>query len=94
MIIFSRKTLRRYHPCVMFNNKVNLNGTHEHLRMISDLNLSSEKHVKSVLSKISKTIGLLQKFQGILPGTNSLIIYKSLARTHLDYDNIILYKFK
>ena len=79
---------------VMFNNKVNLNGTHEHLRMISDLNLNSEKHVKSVLSKISKTIGLLQKFQGILPGTNSLIIYKSLARTHLDYDNIILYKFK
>ena len=93
MIIFSRKTLRRYHPCVMFNNKVNLNGTHEHLRMISDLNLNSEKHVKSVLSKISKTIGLLQKFQGILPGTKSLIIYKSLARTHLDYD-IILYKFK
>ena len=78
----------------MFNNKVNLNGTHEHLRMISDLNLSSEKQVKSVLSKISKTIDLLQKFQGILPRTNSLIIYKSLARTHLDYDNIILYKFK
>ena len=78
----------------MFNNKVNLNATHEHLRIISDLNLSSEKHVKSVLSKISKTIGLLQKFQGILPGTNSLIIYKSLARAHLDYDNIILYKFK
>ena len=77
----------------MFNNKVNLNGTHEHLRMISDLNLNSEKHVKSVLSKISKTIGLLQKFQGILPGTKSLIIYKSLARIHLDYD-IILYKFK
>ena len=78
----------------MFNNKVNLNGTHEHLRMISDLNLSSEKHAKSVLSKISKTIDLLQKFQGILPRTNSLIIYKSLARTHFDYGNIILYKFK
>ena len=78
----------------MFNNKVNLNGTHEHLRMISDLNLSSEKHTKSVLSKISKTIGLLQKFQAILPRTNSLIIYKSLARTHFDYGNIILYKFK
>ena len=78
----------------MFNNKVNLNGTHEHLRMISDLNLSSEKHTKSVLSKISKTIGLLQKFQGILPRTNSLIIYKSLARIHFDYGNIILYKFK
>ena len=94
MIIFSRKTLRRYHPCIMFNNKVNLNATHEHLRMISDLNLSSEKHVKSGLSKISKTIALLQKCPGILPRTNSLIIYKSLARTHFDYGNIILYKFK
>ena len=78
----------------MFNNKVNVNATHEHLRMISDLNLSSEKDVKSVLNKISKTIGLLQKFQGILPRTNSLIIYKSLARIHFDYGNIILYKFK
>ena len=78
----------------MFNNKVNVNATHEHLRMISDLNLSSEKDVKSVLNKISKTIGLLQKFQGILPRTNSVIIFKSLARTHLDCGNIILYEFK
>ena len=78
----------------MFNNKVNVNATHEHLRMISDLNLSSEKDVKSVLNKISKTIGLLQKFQGILPRTNSVIIFKSLARTHLDWGNIILYELK
>ena len=48
--------------------------------------------LKVSAKKISKTVGLLQKFQGILPRTSLIIIYKSFARPHLDYGDIIYYQ--
>ena len=58
--------------------------------MIFDLKLSFDEHLKSVLKKISKTVGLLPKFQGIPPRTSLITIYKLFAnRLHLDYGDII-----
>ena len=66
MIIFSRKTSHRNHPGLMFNkNIVNVTTIGKHLGMIFDSKLSLDKHLKLVLKKISETIGLLRKFQGI-----------------------------
>ena len=74
----------------MFNNRiVNVTSIHKHLGMIFDLKLSFDKHLKSVLKKKSKTVGLLQKLQDILPRTPLITIYKSFARPHLDYSDII-----
>ena len=42
-----------------------------------------------MLKRISKTVGLFRKFQGILPRTSLITIYKSFARPHLDYGDII-----
>ena len=59
-IIFSRKTSQRNHPGLMFNNSiVNVTSIHKHLGMIFDSKLSFDEHLKSVLKKISKTVGLL-----------------------------------
>ena len=90
-IIFSRKTSQRNHPDLTFNNSiVSLTCIHKHLGMIFDSKLSFDEHLKSVLKKkISKTIGLLRKLQGILPRTSLITIYKSFARPHLDYGGII-----
>ena len=89
-IIFSRKTSQRNHPGLMFNNSiVNVTSIHKHLGMIFDSKLSFDEHLKSVLKKISKTVGLLRKFQGILPRTSLITIYKLFARSHLDYGDII-----
>ena len=74
----------------MFNNSiVNVTSIHKHLGMIFDSKLSFDEHLKSVLKKISKTVGLLRKFQGILPQTSLTTIYKSFARPHLDYGDMI-----
>ena len=63
-IIFSRKTSQRNHPGLMFNNSiVNVTTIHKHLCMIFDSKLSFDEHLTSVLTKISKTVGLLQKFK-------------------------------
>ena len=89
-VIFSRKTSKRNHPGFMFNNNiVSLTTNHKHLGMIFDSKLSFDKHLKSMLIKMSKTVGLLRKFQVILPRTSLITIYKSFARPHLDYGDII-----
>ena len=57
--------------------------------MIFYSKLRFEEHLKSVLKKISETVSLLQKFQGILSRTSLIAIYKLFTRTHLDYAGII-----
>ena len=74
----------------MFNNNiVNLTTNHKHLGMMFDSELSFDEHLKSVVKKLGKTVGLLRKFRGILPRTSLITIYKSFARPHLDYGGII-----
>ena len=63
--------------------------TQKHLRMFLDTKLDFQEHLKSILSKSNKTIGLLQKLHHILPRSPLLTIYKSFIRPHLDYGYII-----
>ena len=41
------------------------------------------------MSTVAKTIGLLRKFQAVLPGPSLVTIYKAFIRPHLDYGDII-----
>ena len=73
-----------------FNNiPVSSTSVHKHLGMLLDDKLSYEHHLKSVLNKVKKTIGLLRKFQQILPRQSLITIYKSFIRPHLDYGDIV-----
>ena len=50
------------HPGLLFNNEiVNLTTINKDLVMILDSKLMYDENLKSVLSKISKTIGLITK---------------------------------
>ena len=89
-IIFSRKKMKSSHPSVYFNNiPVNSTSVHKHPGMLLDNKLSYKHHLKFVLNKIKKTIGLLRKFQQILPRQSLITIYKSFIRPHLDYGDIV-----
>ena len=78
------------HPSVYFNNiPVSSTSVHEHLEMLFDDKLSYEHHLKFVLKKVKKTIGLLRKFQQSLPRQSIITICKSFIRPHLDYGNIV-----
>ena len=89
-IIFSRKKTASLHPVIYFDNKpFKSSQIHKHLGMILDSNLSYEHHIKSVLNKVNKTIGLLLKFQLILPRHSLITIYKIFIRSHLDYGDVI-----
>ena len=92
-IIFSRKKMKSSHPSVYFNNiPVSSTSVHKHLGMLLDDKLSYEHHLKFVLNKVKKTIGLLRKFQQILSRQSLITIYKLFIRPHLDYRDIVYYR--
>ena len=89
-IIFSRKKIRSLHPIVHFYNRpVKSTQMHKHLGMMLDSNLSYVHHIKSILNKVNKTIGLLRKFQLILPKHSLITIYKTFIKPHRDYGDVI-----
>ena len=89
-VIFSRKLKEVCHPPLRFNNNnVFQASSQKHLGLTLDNRLTFDKHLTNVSNKISKTIGLLQKLQNILPRPALLTIYKCFIRPHLDYGDII-----
>ena len=66
-VIFNRKTKKQYHPLVFNNNNVSETNSQKHLGVVLDNRLSFEGHLKMILDKVNKTIGLLRKFHNILP---------------------------
>ena len=42
-----------------------------------------------MLTKVNRTIGLLRKFQQVLPRPSLITIYKVFIRPHLDYGDVI-----
>ena len=89
-VIFSRKLNKPVHPYLTFNNsQISQTEFQKHLGLILDNKLNFNKHLKGVLDKISKNMGLIRKFQPILPRFSLLTIYKTFVRPHLDYGDMI-----
>ena len=57
--------------------------------MILDTKLNFQEHIKNILTKVNKTIGLLRKLQNILPRGSLLTIFKSFVRPYLDHGDVI-----
>ena len=57
--------------------------------MTLDSNLRYKHHIKSILNKVNKTIGLQRKSQLILPRHSLITIYKTFIRPHQDYGDAI-----
>ena len=89
-VIFSRKLQKISHPSIYFNNiPIEQVSSQKHLGMILDAKLNFQEHIKNLLTKVNKTIGLLRKLQNILPRGSLLTIFKSFVRPHLDYGDVI-----
>ena len=67
-VIFSRKLKKATLPPLLFsNNNVLQVSSQKHLGVILDIKLTFEEHLKKVLIKANKTIGLLRKLSNSLP---------------------------
>ena len=84
-VIFSRKVKKTVHPPLLFNNaSVTRTSSQKHLGIILDNQLKFDDHIKMVLRKISKTIGLLRKLHNFLPSAAliKLIPEKNIVICH------------
>ena len=89
-VIFSTKIKKLLHPTLLLNNIPSSNSLFQkHLGLTLDIKLNFSEYIKSITKKISKTMGLLRKFQQILPRSSLLTIYKTFIRSRLDYADII-----
>ena len=89
-VIFSRKTKELLHPALLFNNIPLTNSFFQkHLGLALDIKLNFSEHITGITKNISKIIGLLHKFQQILPRSSLLTIYKTFLSSRLDYVDII-----
>ena len=88
-LIFSRKVQRINHSPLFFNqNFVPQTSLQKHLGMFLDSKLNFSEHLKTIFQKTNNTIGLLRKFQALLPRASLTTIYKSFIRPHLDYGDV------
>ena len=63
-MIFSRKLNKLVHPN---NSQVSQTKSQKHPGLILDDKLNFSEHLKGVVDKILKAIGIMRKFQPILP---------------------------
>ena len=58
-------------------------------KLVLDSKLTFNEHISHILSKVTKSIGLLRKFQSVLPRSSLLTIYKTFNRSHFDYADVV-----
>ena len=89
-VIFWRKPQKTNHNQVYFNhNSVKQVSSQKHLGMYLDTKLNFQEHLNNLLSKVSKTIGLLWKLQAFLLCQSLVTVYEAFIRLHLHYGDII-----
>ena len=67
-VIFSPKHQKISHPSIHFNNNpIESVSSQKHLGIILETKLIFQEHIKNILTKVNKTIGLLRKLQNTLP---------------------------
>ena len=92
-VIFNKKLKTVPYPSITFNNNpLSLCPAQKHLELVLDSKLTFNEHMKHILSKVNKSIGLLRKFQPVLPRSSLLTIYKAFISNHFDYADLVYYE--
>ena len=89
-VIFSRKIKKPLHTPLNLNN-INYKQTtfQKRLGLVLDSQITLEEHLKTVFSKVKRTIKLIPKPRNSLPRPSLMTLCKSYIWPHLDYGDII-----
>ena len=89
-VVFSRKKSPINHNHLLFNGSRVVTESHQkHLGLILDKKLTFDLHLEEKISKANKVIGLIRHLSKTLPRNSLVTLYKSFARPHLDYADVI-----
>ena len=88
--LFSCKKQTVNHPQLIFNGSpVCRVNDHKHLGLTLTPSLSFQKHLVEKEKKAKKNIGLIKHLNKFLPMKTLIHMYKALARSHVDYCDLI-----
>ena len=92
-IIFSCKKNKIHHPPIYFNGtEVPTEDEQKHLGLILTPSLNFSKHVHEKIKKANKNIGIIKHLSKYLPFKTLNQMYKTFARTLMDYCDIIYHQ--
>ena len=85
-VIVSRKTDKVNHmPLTLNSIPVPQTSYLKHLGLYLDEKLKFNHHIKEIMSKVKKGIGVIRKLRSIFPRNDLFAIYKSIIRPNIDY---------
>ena len=80
-VILNRKTTKKIHPKKFLNNIPAVKPIlKKYLGLHLESKLSLGIYIKTILTKVNRNIGLLQKFQQVLPRKSLITFYKAFIR--------------
>ena len=89
-VVFSKKTDKVNYMLLTFNAIPVAQTSHQkHLGLYLDEKLNFNHHIKEIISKINKGIGIIRKLRSILPRNALLTIYKVFIWPNIDYCDFI-----
>ena len=89
-VYFSKKKTPTIPPPIHFNGiPVTVEPYQKHLGLLLDNKLNFNDHLNNKISNVNKITGLISRLRPLLPRNTLLTIYKSFARPHLDYADIV-----
>ena len=87
---FSRKRVQLDHPEIYFNDiQVHSINEPKHLGLIPDKKLTFSSHIKELLGRANKGIGMIKLLSLYLPRPSLNQVYKLHVRSHFDYCDVI-----
>ena len=93
-VIFSQERDRSAHPLLYFNrSEVVLKHEQKHLGMILDSELNLHSHAKETVVSAWKAIGVIRFMSKYVTREMLDQMYKLYVRPHLDYGDIVYYKY-
>ena len=93
-VIFSWKRTKPHHNILKLGNEeVKTSSEHKHLGMILNHKLDFQSHIREVILKARRGIGLIKYLSKYVSREVLDQVYKLYIRPHLDYGDIIYHRF-
>ena len=93
-VIFSIKKVKRNHPPIYFNGEEVVTKTEQkHLGFILDKQLNFNAHLKEVIGKAKRGIGVIKFMSRYVTRDVLDQMYKLYVRPHLDYGDVLYHQY-
>ena len=86
LVFFQEKSIPKNHPLIYFQDTpITIVDEHKHLGLLMDKKMNFSSHIREIIAKANKGVGMIQYLSRYLPRHSLDQIYKLHVRLHFDY---------